>query len=47
MENWANIFTGQYKVIPTSGSHTAMLQPPHVALLARKIEALLTQIDNV
>jgi len=47
MEKWANIFTGQYKVIPTSGSHTSMLQPPHVASLATNIEALLTQIDNL
>ena len=46
MEKWANVFTGQYNVIPTSGSHTTMLQPPHVTLLASKIEALLAQIDK-
>jgi amino acid adenylation domain-containing protein len=46
MEQWTNILTGQFEIVPIPGDHMSVLKPPQVTLLARKIEALLARHEN-
>jgi thioesterase domain-containing protein len=47
MEQWTTIVTGQLDIVPVTGDHMSMVKPPHVADLARKIEALLPRHENI
>ncbi len=41
MEKWNGTLTGEVEIVPIAGDHMTALRPPHVTLLAKKIEALL------
>ena len=41
MKRWANTFMGKLDIVTVPGDHVSMLQQPHVAELAEKIDALL------
>ena len=41
LDNWANILTGQFDIVPIPGDHSTIIQSPQAAWLARKIETLL------
>jgi amino acid adenylation domain-containing protein len=47
MKQWSNIVTGQLDIVPVTGDHMSMVKPPHVADLARKIEALLPRNEII
>jgi amino acid adenylation domain-containing protein len=46
MELWNKTLTNKPYIVPVPGNHISMLHPPHVALLAKKIEALLPHQEN-
>jgi thioesterase domain-containing protein len=46
MEQWAKTLTGQLNIVPIPGDHMSVLQPPQVALLAKKIKALMPRHEN-
>ena len=46
MENWAEVISGRFEIIPIPGEHMSMFQPPHVAILAKKIDAHLPLHEN-
>jgi thioesterase domain-containing protein len=43
LEPWRKYLTGQVDMVPIPGDHMSSLRPPHVAVLAEKINTLLAQ----
>ncbi len=41
MEPWRKYLTGQFEIVPIPGDHMSAFEPPHVAVLAEKINAQL------
>lgn len=46
MEQWTNIFTGPFEIIPIRGDHMSILEPPQVTLLADKILSMLNSYES-
>jgi amino acid adenylation domain-containing protein len=46
MDPWRKYLIGQVDIVPIPGDHMSAFEPPHVAMLAQKIEELLPQIDR-
>ncbi len=45
MEPWRKYLTGQLDIVPIPGSHMSAFKPPHVGILAEKINALLLSLE--
>jgi amino acid adenylation domain-containing protein len=46
MAQWADTFTGPCEIVTVRGDHMSMLQPPQVAVLAEKINAILCRNES-